>query len=476
MSKAQKKKRNPTFKYKLFNQLVEVLGNDLEFCSIITHPSHSRAQQLDIKVRSIAVTLNYLPLIRSSSPAQSFYSQLCNTDSNTLITEALKLKNLFKVYHDNKYRIFHNRQRIANRIGFKELNITSEGLPIYPIILLDSLESPYPPARHIVLEQHYNPLPPKPPLIDRSCSYISDYCILNEDQLQYTVTMNEQGIFRDRKSGELIAIVVRNLAKDYYNIIQPWSVELVKKSVARRYLTLRNNPKMARVGISSGARDKSLFGWVRNLKKPYTTANDKEKHEHHISSLFGYFYALLRGQVPIIAKDFENAINLSGLPRLDPYDTKQFTLPFDNQTITFTQYPLAPPEGYIAHNFSRGIHNEQSWYKCPWGVYWNLLRSHSKGSLGKESGGSFFIAKYGLRILNDSNTCVIWNRSHLHGTGHYEKGLEHVGIAILLSDVTERCWKKYKTLVENGDLQGGDLLWNNGHLESDNNDNESHDQ
>jgi hypothetical protein len=26
--------------------------------------------------------------------------------------------------------------------------------------------------------------------------------------------------------------------------------------------------------------------------------------------------------------------------------------------------------------------------------------------------------------------CVAWNLDHLHGTGYYEKGLEHIGITI----------------------------------------------
>jgi len=43
------------------------------------------------------------------------------------------------------------------------------------------------------------------------------------------------------------------------------------------------------------------------------------------------------------------------------------------------------------------------------------------------------MAAYGLRILNASNTCVAWDRRELHGTGRYEAGLEHIGIAILMS-------------------------------------------
>lgn len=39
-----------------------------------------------------------------------------------------------------------------------------------------------------------------------------------------------------------------------------------------------------------------------------------------------------------------------------------------------------------------------------------------------------------IHVVNASNTCVTWDRSNLHGIGRYEEGLEHIGIAILLSD------------------------------------------
>jgi hypothetical protein len=93
------------------------------------------------------------------------------------------------------------------------------------------------------------------------------------------------------------------------------------------------------------------------------------------------------------------------------------------------------------------------------GGLWNLVRHHAHGRVGKESGGSFFMAAYGLRILNASNTCVAWDRRELHGTGRYEAGLEHIGIAILLSKDTETSWRDYKARVLNGELQEDNLLW-----------------
>ena len=46
--------------------------------------------------------------------------------------------------------------------------------------------------------------------------------------------------------------------------------------------------------------------------------------------------------------------------------------------------------------------------------------------------------------MNSSNTCVGWDRTHLHGTGRYESGLEHVGLAILSSSNTNRVERSIK--------------------------------
>ena len=81
--------------------------------------------------------------------------------------------------------------------------------------------------------------------------------------------------------------------------------------------------------------------------------------------------------------------------------------------------------------------------------------------MGKESGASFFVSQYGLRIINASNTCVAWDVSKPHGTGWYEGGVKHIGIAILLSKATQSSWQKYKQKVNDGDLLGDSLLWNN---------------
>jgi hypothetical protein len=439
-----------------FLQLADILGNDPVFCALVDHDDPeaciTRSELLDEFITTVAEGIEY-NLRASVTVAQDFHSRLCATKRSELSPAALQLMELFKIKRKTTRHQVKARQHIANRIGFKSPAQLNE-------CYLPKLQEPYPPANHIILEQHYDPFPPKPPVIDTSCTYIGDYHNLDESRIQYTFEADESCILYDQETRKPVAIVVRDLAEDYFNIIQPWAVALVKDSMSRRTFSRRNNPQLARVGVSSGSRSAGLFGWVRNLKPRFKEANDKQQHEQDISSLFGFFYALIRSRLPSIVKDtFENAIKESEIPRLDQYGTEQFTLPFDRQKITFSRYPLSPPEGYIAHNFYMPIHKDPIWRGCPWGVYWNLLRCRKNGTIGKEAGASFFISSYGIRIVNASNTCVAWNLNHLHGTGYYEKGLEHVGITILLSKFTETSWEKYKKAVQDGILQGEGLHW-----------------
>ena len=144
---------------------------------------------------------------------------------------------------------------------------------------------------------------------------------------------------------------------------------LLHDSIDRRsHYVLRNDPgQMARTGVSPGQRSGSVFGRVHNLKKSKKATAGLEDHQYQVSSLSWFFYALVRGRMPRLAEDLEAAVLGSGIPRNDQTGSQQFTLPFDDEDITFQHHPLAPPEGYISRNFSRGIHCEKCWSDCPWG-------------------------------------------------------------------------------------------------------------
>jgi len=85
------------------------------------------------------------------------------------------------------------------------------------------------------------------------------------------------------------------------------------------------------------------------------------------------------------------------------------------------------------------------------------VRQHLIGDDESESGGTFSNGTSDIRVVNTSNRCVTWNHTQLHGTGRYKEGLENVRVDILLNEVTQRGWEKYKAKVREGKLPGDDL-------------------
>lgn len=371
----------------------------------------------------------------------------------TLSESSQKLLILFQSIKAIRDLEHQRRLHIENRIGFST--------PIeLPIVYLHRLSIEYPPRNHFVLEIPSEPVPSTLPLRDPTCRYHTDFHMLDESKLAYTLHSNQSTLFLDADTGEQIAVVIRDFAKSYFPSIQEWSIPLLQDAIHRRSLSQRNNPgKLARVGVTEGARNTSLFGWARNLTTKYRKILDRHDHDQNISSLFGLFYALLRGQLPWLATEYEQVISSAQLPRLDINQLQQFTIPFPNHPITFNGYPLSPPEGYIATDFCKEIHIDKHWDGCPWGSYWNLSRTQSEGRTGLESGASFFISDYGLCIANNANTFVAWKISLWHGTGWYYHSLHHCGIATVLSKVTQTTWKEYQMKVAKGELKDGDLLW-----------------
>ena len=67
--------------------------------------------------------------------------------------------------------------------------------------------------------------------------------------------------------------------------------------------------------------------------------------------------------------------------------------------------------------------------------------------------------RMGSEFLNGANTYVGWDRTLLHGTGRYEGGSEHVGLAILSGSNTKRAWENYQARVRDGMMQEDDLRW-----------------
>jgi len=352
-----------------FPQLADTLAKDKEFSSIVGHSSPNRAKQLDTIIRNIAPTVRYAVSASSQSISHNFVMNLARTPSNILSVAAWRLQDMFIEYTKAKLHRKRSHKNVTRCTGFigNEINAVNGLLADVPIIELDPLPMPYPPERHIVLESLYSTLPSPPKLRDPNCNYLYEYCELDNAKLQYTVDVDKEAIFINKSTKDLILIVLRDFTKDYFRIIQLWSVNLILDSIScHNHYVLRNEGgKMAHVGVSPGHHSGSVFRCVHNLKKTKKVAVGLEDHQYDISSLFRFFYGLICGRLPKISDDFERAMKHSGIPHLDPTGSKWFTLPFTYKDITFDHHPFAPPKRYISHNFSPGIHSESCWTSCP---------------------------------------------------------------------------------------------------------------
>jgi hypothetical protein len=135
-----------------------------------------------------------------------------------------------------------------------------------------------------------------------------------------------------------------------------------------------------------------------------------------------WFAVVYHGWAARLAEQFEAILNKSNLPCLTQQHFREFSVPIgngENDFITFRGYDLAPPEGYIAVEYAKCIHRDSHWKEISWACYWNLCRRNSENLIGAESGASFFLAEYGIRIINSTNGFVGWKVSKWHGTGRY---------------------------------------------------------
>jgi len=442
-----------------FLNLCAILAEDKEFLTLVSECTNPAT--LNAYVFAKAQVTNYK---KNVAPANAFTkvktllgTYLCHELPSSIQSLHQSLKAHTSKSTQLRLRSHYRKNKIAKRIGFRPSPTTI--INSVPPIKLSKLSTPYPIPNAYVLERS-KPIPSPPKVTDTSCGKCDLLIPIDESKLQYTVSATESAVIQDDVSGNIIAVVIRDFAQDYYSIIKPWAVDLINDSIDRRTLSQRNGPgKLARVGVTDGARNARVFGWSRSLKQKFRKGrrSDHDDHERNISALFGLFYSLFQAQAPPeIIKDLETAMTTADLPRLDFDKRMKFPLPFfTEKPMTFYGYPLSPPEGYIARNFAKQIHADKHWTNCPWGAYWNLKRSTPTQESGMEYGANFFISDYGLRIVNSENVCVIWNISMLHGTSWYYENLEHVGIAFVLSPTTEEAWKEYQDRVNKGEIEDG---------------------
>src|ERR1700694_5945935 len=98
--------------------LAESLANNQEFCDTASSFSIDRTARLDSATLQHAAHVGY-PLPHTV-PSQSFQAQLGQYNIDTLPAEVQRLLQSYKVHQQESKRRRQARQRVANRVGFKQ--------------------------------------------------------------------------------------------------------------------------------------------------------------------------------------------------------------------------------------------------------------------------------------------------------------------------------------------------------------------
>jgi hypothetical protein len=263
-------------------------------------------------------------------------------------------------------RRMHTRQTFVD-VNSHVLDIEVIGIKRLPIL--------YPPPKHIVLESKSEPIPDPQEIVDRTCSSCTNYHVLDESRLPYTIPADKSAIMYDSEK-RIVAVVIRDCAEGSFPLIKEWGVDLIRNEMPRRRKVQRNGPgQLAIIGASSGRREKEAFGWVANLlSKVYARSDERDTNDSSLCSLFGLFYALARARLPSdIIEAIENTVESAKLPRMDYEGKGEFTIPLGSlpsqRSVAFSLYPLSPPGGYIGVDYLKHIHKDGHWRGCPWAMY-----------------------------------------------------------------------------------------------------------
>jgi hypothetical protein len=253
-----------------------------------------------VRAAAAAVEYQFTPPTASEHAFNIVQAMLCaNNDILASRVHALYVKTQLRGYTAKVKLALNQRHAWARRCGLHQHRGPLDGgLPLkVNSVQLKRLspENIYQPLEHKILERDYA----KEELArlrrkrtksnDKSCADTNLYHVLDESKLKHVVKQDKSVILMD--GDKIVAIVIRDFVMDpeCFERMEQWCADLILASLEVRCICLRNFPLMAHVGVTIGARSCPLFGWARNLLTP----DDTVAQEQELSSLFGFFYAML---------------------------------------------------------------------------------------------------------------------------------------------------------------------------------------
>ncbi|KAH9912790.1 hypothetical protein B0H21DRAFT_659601, partial [Amylocystis lapponica] len=280
-----------------------------------------------------------------------------------------------------------------------------------------------------------------------------------DDELSYIVQPDESIIFYDKYTNELVALVLRNFCLD--GEVLAWADSVVaeatslKRSVRIKIMMLfqlEDPGSLVLAGFSAGARSQPSFDWARNLLSKRHSPEFIHGLHHREASFFALQWNLMKARLPgEVMDDFEAFFERTGMCRMDTEQGKtaygDYTIQKGEHLINFKHVEMAPPSGMFGGNYARATHLEPSPHK--YAVSWNTSRAG-----GEDAGGHFYIARYGIKVIQTANTAIVWKPSQVHGTSlarwtppkrsAREPQFGQRGAAIMTSIRLPRQWHRYQ--------------------------------
>ncbi|EPS93335.1 hypothetical protein FOMPIDRAFT_1136370 [Fomitopsis schrenkii] len=164
--------------------------------------------------------------------------------------------------------------------------------------------------------------------------------------------------------------------------------------------------------------------------------------------------------------DYDKFLKETGLPRMDGQGAMasdldgqgEYHIKKDGKTVVYHHQELAPPAGVVGANYSQcSISTESS---CPTVLTFHIS-IHSEKQPHKyaylwttgrtvQHGGNFYVAEYGIKVLQAPDTFIAWQPAHAHGTsliGYQPPSgdlpLAQQGLGFVTSMHLALTWKKF---------------------------------
>ncbi|KAL4075201.1 hypothetical protein V8B97DRAFT_2022217 [Scleroderma yunnanense] len=168
------------------------------------------------------------------------------------------------------------------------------------------------------------------------------------------------------------------------------------------------------------------------------------------SSIFVLLWNLCRAHLPLeVIGDVDKFLNRENMVRMGSDMKRGMVGADENSTwpITFHEIEMPPPSGVAALNYCHAGHTEQQPYKYAF--------SWTTGYIGGlEKGGLFYISNFGICISLASNTLIVWQPKHVHGTSLQDRQVDNdpdfsqAGFAIVTSSQLPRVWHNHERAAE----------------------------